>query len=418
MNVAAGHYSGNITVSHGGNLASSTGYVVYRCSTMDACVVTGSSGFVINTTQPMPDYLMFDGFELVGSTGSAPNGTAYGQGIQLSVTDEQSSTAHHSSHHVWVLNNLIHGFGQSGVQMNDGEYFYVLHNHIYGNSHVTCDAQGSGISFAVPKAFTSYGPTADDTVNPNPLIGTFGSFHNVVAWNVLHGNALTQCGTASSEYDTDGEGIIMDTFDNQGTTNVLYPDQTLVAYNIAYQNGGRGIEVFRTSFVTVANNTTYDNMLDPFDNATSRGDITISGGHNNTVVNNIAYPIPATSVSDPRCQSTNPCYLMDNVAFLGGSAAGETDANNVWTHNISFGGTPPYVNQSGNAIFSPDTINCTLSGSNPNQCNVDPKLVNAASFNFALQTGSVAIGYGLSQTYLTGQPTDVGACNAALSSCP
>jgi hypothetical protein len=52
----------------------------------------------------------------------------------------------------------------------------------------------------------------------------------------------------------------------------------------------------------MANNTAYDNNLDPFNRGQARAEIDISGGQNNLVINNIAYPFPANSVNDPRCR--------------------------------------------------------------------------------------------------------------------
>ena len=161
-----------------------------------------------------------------------------------------------------MINNIIHGFGQSGIDLGSGEYFYVLHNVSYNNSGVTCDAQGSGIGIVVPKAFADYKQTPADFA--------FGPFHNVVAWNVSHDNQLTKCGTAANPYDTDGNGIIMDTFNGAGRNNVIYPYQSLVAFNVTYRNGAKGIHVFRTNNVTVANNTAYDNNFDPFNRGTAR----------------------------------------------------------------------------------------------------------------------------------------------------
>ena len=64
-------------------------------------------------------------------------------------------------------------------------------------------------------------------------------FRNVVSFNVTNNNALTQCGTAANPYDTDGDGIIMDTFKNT-FTGVTYPYQTLIAFNVSYNNGDGG----------------------------------------------------------------------------------------------------------------------------------------------------------------------------------
>jgi hypothetical protein len=145
---------------------------------------------------------MIDGFEIIGpGNGGGP----YGWGIMA----WNGGRDYVSSHHVWALNNIIHDFSESGISMSTSEYFYTIHNTIYQNSGLTCDAQGSGITYVVPRAVSDYSPTADDMVNPHPLIGSLvntaappgaGStfFHNVIAWNVTYNNALTQCGTASN----------------------------------------------------------------------------------------------------------------------------------------------------------------------------------------------------------------------------
>jgi len=62
-------------------------------------------------------------------------------------------------------------------------------------------------------------------------------------------------------------------------------------------------------------------------------------------------------------------------------------------------------------------MNCST-GTNPNQCNVDPKLVNVTGSNFALQSGSPAIGYGQTQSYLPTSAVDAGACPSTLTTCP
>lgn len=389
VNVQPGTYAAGATLTHGGNAATPTGYVVYRCTTLLGCVITDSNrGFSITAAGAGPNYVMIDGFEL-----AAASKVAYGQGIYAWSQGDSGFGAHH----IWALNNRIHGYGQSGIQLNDGDWFWALHNETYGNSNVTCDAQGSGISFVVLKALAGYTPTAMDQ--------QWAPYHIVANWNVAHDNALTACGTAGNPYDTDGNGIIMDTFDNQGSTNVLYPYQSLVAFNLAYKNGGKGVWVFRSSFVTVANNTSYNNNLDPYNNATFRPEVGIGGGHGNTVINNIAWPVPGAS---------SP--LTMNAAFGGGNAAGEVNASNVWQNNVSYGGTPPYNwGPQGNVMLDADAPSFTCTA---NKCNVNPLMVGAAAGNFALQATSPATGYGQTQSYLSPQSIDVGACHHALASCP
>ncbi len=122
------------------------------------------------------NYAIIDGFAL-----TAAAETTFGQGIELWAG---SNTFTHSVHHVWILNSIISGYGQSGIQMNEGEYFFVLHNTIYGNANAGCSAQGSGISFANLIALPNYTPTADDSNNTE--YSDIGSaFHNVIEWNLL-----------------------------------------------------------------------------------------------------------------------------------------------------------------------------------------------------------------------------------------
>jgi parallel beta-helix repeat protein len=414
VNVAPGTYAAGIQPIHGGNLAAPTGYVVYRCQTLDGCIITSSGGnaaptFNVVSTGTGPNYLVLDGFELAASSM-----TLYGVGAEVYFPDGVD-TLGATSHHIWIINNIIHGYGQAGVGTGGGEYFYFLHNLAYDNTNVACSAQGSGLGMVIARAFTGYTPTAADLA--------WAPFHNVIEYNVAYNNIINQCGTASNPYDTDGNGIIIDTFNNAGSTNVVYPYQTLVANNVSYNNGGKGVHIFRSDYVTVANNTAYDNNLDPFNPGIGRGEIDSAESQNNVIINNIAYPVPATSGSDPRCEgvdytNTPPytCPLMTNVAFDGAGTPG--NVSNVWSNNISFGGAPPYGwGPDGNIMLVPDTMNCST-GADPNQCNVDPNFVSVAGDNFALQPGSPAIGYGQTQPYLPASAADAGACPSALTTCP
>ena len=409
VNVAPGTYATGLRATHGGGAATADGYVVYRCQTLNGCKITSTggvaapSGLTIVSSGSGPNFIVIDGFELAASSQ-----VTYGVGVMI--FDGGNPAFPNTSHHIWVINNIVHGFGQSGIDIGSGEYFYLLHNLSYNNSGVTCDAQGSGIGIVVPKAFAGYRPTSADLA--------LGPFHNVVAWNVSHDNQLTKCGTAANPYDTDGNGIIMDTFNGAGGNNVIYPYQSLVAFNVTYRNGTKGIHVFRSYNVTVANNTAYDNNQDPFNRGQGRAEIDIAGGQNNFVINNIAHPVPATSTSDPRCRGTNPCYLMTNVAFGGYSNAGVTNANNRWSNNVSFGGSAPSgLGPQGNVILGNDTMNCS-SGTDLNKCNANPGFADPAAGNFALTAASAAIGYGLAQSYLSSQSFDAGACDHRLSACP
>jgi hypothetical protein len=421
INVEPGTYPVGVRVSHGGNLASSSGYVVYRCTMLDACVITASDvAFDFETTTfPMPNYVVFDGFEL-----AAQMPVTYGQGVKVWDANEQSKSAPSSSHHVWVLNNVIHGYGQTGVQMNDGEYFYTIHNTIYDNARVTCDAQGSGISYVVLKAFAGLAPTSDDQESPSPLVGSFvggGSFfHNVVAWNVVYANALTSCGSAGSPSDTDGNDIIMDTFNNAGSTDVAYPNPTLVAFNVVYNAGGGGVHVFRSEHVTVANNSCFNAYLDPYNSGSTRACIDSTESYDGTYINNIAVGVPA---SHGTCAYSVAPYAMWNNAFIGSPPQG-TVMPDTFSNNISF--IRGAASCQGETLANDgDSYSCT-----ENLCATDPLWVDVGKTSlgsetmppigadFALAPGSPAIGRGKMQPYLGPEAADIGACSHTLAHCP
>lgn len=420
INVAPGAYSG-VTISRGGNLASATGYVVYRCQTLDGCTIKGDAGpnrnaaFWFQVSAAMANYVVIDGFNMVGP-GSA--GGSYGIGLNVRNRDNGAGI---SSHHIWVLNNIVSNFSQAGIAFAAGEYFYALHNTSYGNGGSTCDAQGSGIALNIPHPIPGYVSTADDKTNPNPLIGSFvtGSdfFHNVFEWNIAYNNALTHCGNAENPYDTDGNGIIMDTFGMINGNSIEYINQTLVAFNVTYNNGGGGIHIFASEWVTVANNSCFNNYLDPY-NRGSGGCITAMNSYSNTYINNIAVTIPGAHTN---CAYYVVPYSMWASAILGSPPKGKS--GNFYSNNITnLIGSGCYGEV---AMFNGDTYSAAK-----NKKNTPPLWVDVGSIspgtestppigaNFALQPGSPAIGYGLTTTYLPPQSADAGACSSALNVCP
>lgn len=452
INVAPGTYGSGVNLHFGGSSASldpstglANGLVVYRCTSLDACKITDpGTGFGIQNSTPGPNFLVYDGFELAASTP-----ITYGIGVKLVPADYNYTR--NASHHIYVLNNIIHGYGQSGVDTDGGDYLYYIHNLAYENSSVTCDAQGSGLTMVVPVPVSGYTPTGLD-------LKYFYPFHLVYAWNNAHDNKLTQCGSAASPYDTDGNGINLDTWMSLSGngSGVDFPYPGLVYGNVSYNNGGGGITVNKVSYATIANNTIYNNFIDPFNNGTVRGDINV-GGTYNSIVNNIVISMPATTASDVRCQgvnygNSNPpngCPLGENAAFTGGGDWDSTNSLNLWANNINLGGTPAWGAQNvtnfngtgvpGNEIWAPDTMSCgfvlSRGGSSGNQCNINPNLVSPATGNFAISaTSSTAPGFGqvavpynymgangqiVSGTYtLPASSIDVGACPSGLTSCP
>jgi parallel beta-helix repeat protein len=416
INVAPGTYNG-VELTNGGNYAASTGYVTYRCKVLLGCTVRGNAGVHNaeafetrwNTNGTPPNYLMIDGFKMIGY-----NSSANGVGVSAWNGDNGSGVA---SHHIWVINNRISGFGQSGIGIAAGEYYYLIHNGVFLNSNLQCYSQGSGIAINIMHSVPNYVPTADDMTNPNPLLGptwAVGSsfFHNVVEYNNVNNNAITQCGAPSHPTNTDGNGIIFDSNLTGNGDTEDYGSPSLVAFNVVYNNGGGGVHLFFSADVTVANNTCYNSQLDPGNGGTSRACLDDSNGYADTFINNIAVAIPVGYASGT-CWNNQPPYTRYNFAILGAPAPGkplDTFSNNI-TQVLG------QTCSAENSMFNGDTYSCSA-----NRCGTEPKMTSVGSIstgsmtklptytNFALQAGSPAIGYGLAESYLPASSVDAGAC--------
>ncbi len=188
----------------------------------------------------------------------------------------------YASHHLRFLNNTIHGFGTGGICSLDSDYLHVEGNVIF-NTCKTSPYGGSAISLC--RSFNS-----DDAPG----------YHHVVRRNICYDNELlvpvleTSGGTGRTL--TDGNGIIIDVF-KRSRANPLKPHQqdrdgpllpyrgrTLVENNLIYNNGGRGIHIFRSEKVDVINNTCYQNQKSADINA---GELTAIESGEITFLNNL-----------------------------------------------------------------------------------------------------------------------------------
>src|SRR5262249_44480863 len=121
INVAPGTYQQKVLIQHGGIAPASTGYVVYRCQTMDACHILAPGGGHLWGFKNNGNFVVVDGFELDGNNALLTDGVAdtcigtddptYGRG-------NSSYQAGASSHHIWVLNNIIHHCNLGGVGLS------------------------------------------------------------------------------------------------------------------------------------------------------------------------------------------------------------------------------------------------------------------------------------------------------------
>ena len=266
-------------------------------------------------------------------------------------------------HHIEILNNVISGSGESGIQFNYSDFILVDGNITYENAS---DGWFSGISI-----YQNRNITGDDSRD---------DFRTVISNNISYDNV-----TYTGDH-TDGNGIIIDDF--QSTQTGGFPEYnfpTLVENNLAYGNGGKGIQVVWSDGVTVRNNTAYHNNNDDLNVGTWRGEISNSQSSDNTFINNIA-------VADPGINSGNTA--IDSTSY-----GGYTNENVVWISNLTFNG------QTGNASIRTDGNNQSLSTANGNLLGVDPGFVNAPN-NFRLSDNSVAINAGSDAYGLPGADLD------------
>jgi len=440
INVTPGTYRANVLIDHGGTAPTATGYVVYRCQILDACHVLAPGGGHLWGFEKAGNFVVVDGFELDGNDALQTDGIAdacIASDDETYGTGSSSYQAGAASHHIWILNNIIHHCNLAGVSFNGKEWVYTIHNTVYHNSWQS-GYQGSGIGYVVqqcieaggPNCYTSgiagvpssdysYVPSGNDSAPFNAAAGIYGPFHDVIAWNLVYNNRINYNNPVACGSHTDGNGIIIDTFMDRFSNSLPYKYQTLVAYNISFYNGGRGIHVFASSNVTVANNTVFNNNTDTCLAAAAYvlGDLSQQGGTNNVWINNIALSAPNV--------------VGNGCALVAGDGRGIVDVNNTYMYNVLSSaeptrGKPP-------CIFNKDSIYFSCSN---NKCGTNPLFVNATAgvaaesnsrptggkwipgnSNFAINSSSPAYRYGLTQSYLPPTSADAGACYDAVQVC-
>lgn len=420
VNVSAGLYNANVLLTSGGNAPTPTGYVTYRCVTLDGChVLAPGAGRLWGIRQPA-NFVVVDGFELDGNNALLSGGIA----DACIASDGDTYGIGNSSHHVWVLNNIVHDCTLAGITFANKEWYYIYHNRVYNTARES-PFQGSGIGLVVIQCIeagvaqcasgaTYQGGTG--TYVPSGMDLTFSQpYHVIAAFNDVHNNGLALDNPVGCGNHTDGNGIIWDTWFDETTHSITYPYQSLIWGNASYLNGARGIHVFATSNVTIANNTVYSNDTDTCIPAFAIGDLNQSGGANNNWVNNVAYTV--NTVNNPA-----QCSFCGgrNYPLVAGDGRGVVDINNTYTSNLLFGGLgngQPALFQNDVNYFS--TLN--------NKTNTDPSFVSLGSLNFALNGGSPAISYGmpvpnglfsLVANANSGQFVDSGSCYHTLTTCP
>jgi hypothetical protein len=293
-------------------------------------------------------YIVIDGFEIVGNVSTSDNRDGGG------ITTFGDSASANRSHHLKIINNIVHDVGGSGISSQHADYWIVEGNVVYNTSNTSI----WGVS-----AINNYHAVASDHR---------AGFHVVVRDNISFNNAEVDIDAAH----WDGNGITLDDFNASQASEAgirPYLEKSLVENNLCFGNGGAGFMTGGggSNYVTVRDNTFFDDYLDKKNTATLRGEITIFKSRDAVIVNNI-------------CVS-NPVANPNNRAFVDASSG---DGTNTWQNNLSFSGSPR------DAATNINDSRSTISAANGNLLGLDPIFVGMKEGNLTLGSGSPAIAKG------------------------
>jgi hypothetical protein len=284
-----------------------------QCATFDTCKISSSSSDGMWVDQ---SYWGVQGWEITTNT------NAFSACFHAGPRPATSGNVHHIIFANDVANGCMGG-GFTAYNLSTSasvDYIAYVGNIAYNS------AQGSGECYS---GFNIYQPIASDT-SPGTHLYIAGNF----SYSNLDPNPCN--GTAP----TDGEGVILDTFDFSHNGGPAYSQQVLVKNNIFVNNGGRGIEVYNNSAgsshapIYITQNTTWGNLTDPNQNGTGCGEVAIDIASDTQVYGNLISTRSATGCG------VNPIYAL-SVEF--GDATDSVDSNFAF----GFNGNNTYLANSG-----------------------------------------------------------------------
>jgi Bacterial Ig-like domain (group 2) len=344
-----------------------------KCAQFDGCKMTvagGEPGFYVDKS-----YWGVQGWEVSANNSSASFCFGAAPNYLTPVT----------VHHIIFANNVANGcqaggfttFNTSTTASED--YIAIIGNIAYNAAQNGSECY-SGISI--------YQPIESDS-----LAGT----HMYIAGNFSYGNV--NANPCAGGIPTDGEGVILDTFDGDQGGLKAYAGQTVVENNILVANGGRGLQVGNNSigsgpFATIylRHNTVWGNNFDRNQNTNAIcGELALFRAFNTTVTSNLAETNEATGCGE---NSIYAFYVWggngtDSVSQNWGYAvSGTTSSGSYNSSGFSFGTSNTFGE---NAQFAnaaaPGAPSCSGSGNVP-ACmatviaNFKPKVAAAASFGY------------------------------------
>jgi len=251
---------GGVTFTDSGTANTPTGYINYICTVNHGCKWTcnnaASDGFAcLNLTG---NFIAFDGMEIDGVNIQGYNGY---NNNNTNTYNAPGQLFRSSGHHHMHLNGIYHGSGGGFGSSVGTDYEYVFATELYDFAGVnSCHT-------------SAYGPAAINVIGGYVASGTWDNLpnHYQLIGNVIHDSGETTAEPAVScagqpTYHTDGNCISIDHWSQNG-----YPYGALIAYNLLYNCGGRGIEVNSPTNVTMINNTVWNDCIDATFNTGTQG---------------------------------------------------------------------------------------------------------------------------------------------------
>ena len=244
---------GKVNCSAGNNVA------WLECATFDACTITTSGA---SDMQIASSYWGVQGWGLA-VTGTGTYSCVFIGGIGTGIL-----------HHIVLANNVINGCPSDGIESASSntatsfDYVAYIANVVYGAAGGNTFSCSSGMSFYQPIAYDS---------NPGTHIYVAGNFSFVNADPPI----------CSGKTSTDGQGLILDTFDgSQGGLPNPYSQQVAVENNMFVSNGSYGFEVLNNAAgsahagIYASHNTYWGNNITNPQNTTWCSQVIINNAYN------------------------------------------------------------------------------------------------------------------------------------------
>ncbi len=204
-------------------------------------------------------------------------------------------------HHIRIVGNRISAMPAGGISVVGSSNYQILGNTLYENA-LWSDVAGSGITIFEAKDH-GHGPDV-------------GKYHDLIVGNrVFRNENRVPSKWQNHQILTDGNGIIIDSNKASG-----YQNWTLVANNLAVDNGSRGIIVWESSRVDVLFNTTFHNARTT--NMGGRVEIAIGRSTDVRLAHNTAWARPgiraAVFSDDATVTSEGNAFVTTNTASKSG----------------------------------------------------------------------------------------------------